>query len=109
MVNAVEFKTVIPFADALVHFRCAQEQVLVQRQHFVEFHCVLRRVKVRQIAQDISKGVADLTVVFRYLLHQIFRYGYIFLKVYGRHPEPDDLATEAVGDVHGIDSIARRL
>ena len=72
MIDAMELKALIVTAHAISQLSRAQQPVLIEGLQVVELDRVLRGIKVRQIAEQILECVADLAVIFRNLLHQIF-------------------------------------
>src|SRR4029077_15614814 len=92
VINTMELKALIKLACTIVQLCGAHEPVLVQGLQVVKADGTPCRVKVGEIAQQIFKGVAHLTVVLRHLLHQIFGNRHVFLKVNGSNPETDDLS-----------------
>src|SRR5438105_2322796 len=70
---------------------------------------MLARIKVIQVAQHVLESIADLAVIIGDLSHQLFRSVYVLAKINRGRPQPHNFSPHAVGDVHGIDSIAERL
>ena len=77
-----ETLTVLPAQDVRGHgYRLAQH-VLVENVHLIERDCVLLRIKIAEVAENIAKqAVADLAIAFRHALHQLFRTDNVFAEI----------------------------
>ena len=96
MVDAVELEVTIPAAlavraaDFFYQLAGAGEHVLVEREQVFIRQRVLCRVEAVQVAQQEAEGVAQLAVVVRDALHEVFAGGYVFAEVDRSDPEADD-------------------
>src|SRR3954471_18549346 len=70
---------------------------------------MIGRIEIAYVTQDVAKCVADLSIVLRNDLHDLFGADDIFSEVHRRSPQTNDFAAHAFSDVHGIGGVAQRL
>src|SRR5213076_939640 len=71
VINPVESELVVPADDLCANGRCTPQHVLIERFHLLERHSVSFRIKVIQIAENVTEqAVADLLIGLRHALHE---------------------------------------
>src|SRR5579883_1548891 len=115
MVDTVELEVSVPAAftvrsaDLLDQLTRASKHVLVEREQVFIRHRMFGRVEAVQVAEQEAEGVAQLAVVVRNALHEVFAGSNVFAEVHGCNPEADDFRAHTVGDIDRINAIAKRL
>ena len=72
-------------------------------------HGVGLRVEVRQVAEHVAEGVAQLAVGIDEARLDGLRHAHVFVKFDGSRPEAQDLGAIFLDDLFGLDGVAERL
>ena len=105
VINAMEFKLLIPAQHLFGELARAHQHILVQRRHLLPGNGIPVGPKAIQVAQQEAESVAQLAVSLRDPLHQVLAGDHIFAEVDGCHPETNNLRSQPLRDVDGIDPI----
>ncbi len=82
MVDLVKCKLVVPADDVRRHGDRLAQHILIEDVHLVEWDCVVPRIKIVQVAQNVAKqAVANLAIALSHPLHQLFGTNHVFTKI----------------------------
>ena len=82
---------------------------LVDGHEIVCRYHILLGIEIIQIAEDIARGVADLTIRLAHLLEDIARNADIGLVVGGRDPQTEHVGAVLLCDLLRADTVAQRF
>ena len=108
-VDLVEREFVIPGA-AVGHQRFGADQdPLVEFQHFVHGHRIRRRIEAGKVAQEVAEGIAQLAVGVLQPRQDGLRDAHIFVELHRSRPQPDEIGAMMLDDLIGLDGVAERF
>ena len=109
VVDAVELEGCVPVEHFFGQLAGAGQHIAVERKKFGLWNAVAYGVETVQVAQQKAEGVAQLAINFRAALHEVFAGRHVFAKIDGGHPQADDFAAHAVGNIYRVHAVAERF
>ena len=99
----------VPAASGSQHLIQLHQRVFIQLFQLIVGHHILVRVKVIQVAQAITSGVADLSVIIRQLLQDLLTDAHIGVVIGRSHPQTQNIRAVLVDNVRRVNTVAQGL